>query len=329
MPAPTFRARSAAPVLLCACLLALTFTAPAEAGKKSTAADLRVVDPDNHTLTEGTQLTGPAKVKTDRKAACFGPGTGGSGDRVSVPGSTALGQLANAGVVDDDVSPLGITDAFDFGLGICRIGSAVAPETGYWYLKVNHQASFSGADQTKVHRGDDVLWYLIEDFNDPAPVELELSAPATAKPGEPFAVKATAWADDGERSPAAGVTVTGADAPTDAKGVTTVTVTNRTAVLRATQPGAIASNGEAVCTDALRDCPAGYATTIGGTRRGDEITGGKASERILAGPGRDEVDVRKGNAPDRINCGPGKDRLIVPRKSSSRYRSCERVKLRG
>ena len=329
MPTPTFRVRSVVPVLLCACLFALTFTSLAEATARTTAADLRVVDPDNRTLTEGTQFTGPVKVRTDTKADCFGPGTGGSGDRVTVPGSTALGQLANAGGVDDDVSPLGITDFFDFGLGICRIGKSVAPGTGYWYLKVNHEASFSGADQTEVKPGDEILWYLIEDFNDPVPDELELDAPAKAQPGEPFEVKVTRWADNGDRSPAAGVSVTGADAPTGAAGKTTVTGDDRTASLRATGAGTIASNEEVVCTTALRDCPAGYGKTIGGTARGDAIDGRKGSERILAGAGEDEIDAREGAAPDRINCGPGKDRLTIPRDSPSRYRSCERVRFRG
>jgi hypothetical protein len=328
MPTPTFRVRSIALVLLCACLLALTFASLAGAARKTTAADLRVVDADNETLAEGTQLTGPVKIRTDPKAACFGPGTGGSGDRVSVPGTTALGQLANAGGIDDHVSRLGITDFFDFGLGICRIGKAVAPATGYWYLKVNHEASFSGADQTKVRRGDEILWYLIEDYNDPVPDELELHAPARAKAGDPFEVRVTRWADDGDRSPAEGVTVTGASAPTGADGRTSVTVDRRTASLRATGAGSISSNEEVVCTVRLRNCPAGYAKTVGGTGRGDEIVAGKGSERILAGAGRDEIDARKGSAPDRINCGPGRDRLIIPRKSTSKYRSCERIRHR-
>ncbi|MCB0876260.1 MAG: hypothetical protein KDB46_08700 [Solirubrobacterales bacterium] len=329
MPAPTFRVHRAAPVLLCACLLALTMASLAEARPKTTAADLRVVDSGNRTLTEGTQLTGPVKVKTDPKATCFGPGTGGSGDRVSVPGSTALGQLANAGKSNRAVSPLGITDFFDFGLGICRIGSAVSPQSGYWYLKVDHEASFSGADQTKVRPGDEILWYLIEDYNDPVPDELVLRAPATADPGRPFEVEVISRADDGEASPAAGASVTGADAPTDDRGRTTVTVDGRTADLVASRAGSIVSNEEIVCTRALRNCPAGYATTVAGTGKADRIRAGKASERILAGGGKDRIDARRGKAPDRINCGPGRDRLVLPKHSGSKYRSCERVKHRG
>jgi len=170
---------------------------------------IRVVAPDGQTLAEATQLTGPARLKASPKADCFGPGTGGSGDRVTVPGSTALGQLANAGEWHDRISPLGVTDAFDFGLGICRIGRAIAPATGYWYLKVDHAASFSGADQTKVRRGDEILWYLITDFNDPIPDELALDVPDRIRPGVPFEAKVTAYADDGDASPAAGATVAG------------------------------------------------------------------------------------------------------------------------
>ncbi len=329
MPTPTFRVRSAAQVLLCSCLFALSFASLAEAAIQTTPADLRVVDSKSKTLAEGTQLTGPVKLETSRKADCFGPGTGGSGDRVAVSGSTALGQLANAATIDDRIDPLGVTDFFDFGLGICRIGSAVAPSTGYWYLKVNHAASFAGADQTQISRGDEILWYLIDDFNDPIPDELALRAPATAKPGVPFAVKVRSYADNGDVSPATGVDVTGAAAPTDAEGRTTVTLDRRTAALRATRAGSIPSNAVTVCTAPVGECPPGYGGTVGGTRRADRITGGAGAERILAGAGKDEIDARRGAAPDRINCGPGRDRLIISRGTSSKFSSCEQVKRRG
>jgi hypothetical protein len=325
MPTPTFRGPAAA---IFACLLVLTFPALAGAKPRSIPADLRVVDPGGRTLADLTQLSGPARIRTDRRADCFGPGTGGSGDRVRVPGSTALGQLANAGEAEGGVRRLGITDYFDFGLGICRIGSAVAPSTGFWYLKVDHRASTAGAEGTRVRRGDQVLWYLISDFNDPTPVELELRAPARATPGEPFAVEVTAYDGDGNPSPAAGVTVAGAAAPTDAQGRTTATVTARTKNLRATKPGAISSNEVTVCTRSLPDCPPGYARTIGGTRRADRISGSRAAETIEAGGGRDRITATRGRAPDRIDCGPGRDRATIARGSRSKLRSCEQVRRR-
>ena len=325
MPTPQSRVRPAVPALLGACALALalasTVTAPAEA--RSTAADIRVVDAGDRTLAEGTQLSGPVSLRTSRKANCFGPGTGGSGKRAAIPAASALAQLANAAAVDSDLSPVGITDYFDFGLGICRIGRAVAPMSGYWYLKVDHRASFAGADQTTVHRGDEVLWYLITDYEDPIPDELGLKAPSRAEPGVPFEVRVTSYADGGEASPAAGATVTGA------RGRTTVRLDARAADLRATRPGSIPSDAEAVCTTRLSRCPAGFETTIGGTGRSDRITAGRGAERILAGAGKDEVDARRGRAPDAINCGAGRDRLTVARGTASRWRSCERIRFRG
>jgi hypothetical protein len=314
--------------VLVACLLALAFPALAAAKIKSTAADLRVVDPGGRALADLTQLTGRARISTDPKADCFGPGTGGSGGEVTVKGSTALAQLAHAGVADRRVQRLGITDAFSFGLGICRIGSAVAPATGYWYLKVNHEASLTGADQTTVRRGDEILWYLIEDFNDPVPDELALRAPAVVEAGEPFTVEVTAYDDGGDASPAVGVSVTGAAAPTDAQGRAEVTVSARTRTLRASGAGAITSNGVTVCTESLGRCPAGFARTIGGTTRADRIVAGRAAETIEAGAGRDRIDARRGRARDRIDCGRGRDRLVLARGSGAIHRGCERVKRR-
>ena len=130
------------------------------------------------------------------------------------------------------------------------------------------------------------------------------------------------------RHPAAGATVIGADAPTDAQGRTTVTVDGTTATLRATRPGAITSNSVAVCTTRAADCPPGYAEFVGGTAGRDRITGSKAAETIVAGGGRDRIEAVRGRARDRINCGGGKDRLVIRKGSGAKYRGCERVKRR-
>ena len=45
-------------------------------------------------------------------------------------------------------SPLLITDAFDFGLGLCGVGSSVAKGKASWYLKVNHKGSRSAATRS-------------------------------------------------------------------------------------------------------------------------------------------------------------------------------------
>ncbi len=67
---------------------------------------------------------------------------------VKVPGTTALGIVADASEYARKLRPLSITDSFDFGLGVCGFGHAIAPSTGYWYLKNNHVGSQTGGDQT-------------------------------------------------------------------------------------------------------------------------------------------------------------------------------------
>ena len=329
MPTPVLRAR-VAPALLGLAVLALTFAQVAEAGAKSKTvpADLRVVSPGGTSLAEGTQYSGPVSLRTVEGADCFGPGTGGSGDRVRVDGSTALGQLAEAPGAFPRTNPLAVTDFFDFGLGLCGIGNSVAPSTGYWYLKVDHAASTTGGDQTVVSKRDEILWFLIEDFNDPVPDELELRAPASAEPGEEVTVKVVSYADNGTRSPAAGVEVTGAEDPTDAEGRTTVVADEGVTALRGSRPGSIASNSVALCGEEPSECPAGYATTIGGTSRGDEIDATGAAEEIVAGAGKDTIDARGGAFRDKIVCGPGDDVVIVDRGSEPKLRSCEKVKRR-
>jgi hypothetical protein len=331
MPTPTFRVLHAVRALLgavAAMSLALTFASLAEAKTKTVPAGFRVVDTAGRSLADGTQFSGPVTIKTNRHADCFGDGTGGSGAKVDVPGDTALGQLASGGTAFPGVDPLSVTDAFDFGLGLCGVGKAVSPPTGYWYLKVNHAAAFTGGDQTAVTKGDEILWYLIDDYAEPTPDELALKAPVSADPGDQIQVKVNSYADDGTKSAAPGVQVTGAEEPTDAQGKATVTVADGVTRLRATRTGSIPSNTVALCAGRLSKCRAGYAETIGGTSRSDKITGGAKAERILAGAGKDHVNARKGRGVDKINCGPGKDEVVLSKGSKSKVRSCEKVKYR-
>lgn len=330
MPIPVLRARVAAVVGFA--LTTLMFTSIAEA--KSIPAQLRVVDSNGDILAEQAQYTttSETKVKTDRKADCFGPDTGGSGKPAAVPGSTALSQLLDATRSDRDVRPVSVSDSFDFGLAICGIGEAVSPQTGFLYLKQNHVGAQAGGDQTILKKGDEILWFLIEDFEAPTPDELVLKAPATAKAGSEIRVKVLSYADDGKRSPARGVEVTNADAPTDAKGVTTVPAESDLVLVQATRAGSIPSNVGEVCTTRLAKCPRGYAATIGGTDDDDKIAAGKLAETILAGDGDDRIDATKaGSAPDLIKCGAGDDAVTFdggdpPDPTGTRIAGCERVR---
>lgn len=310
--------------------IAVTFLFTSAAGAAlKTPVDLRVVNADGKTLAEHVQYTGTTKVETSAKADCFGDGTGGSGEKVRVPGPTALGAVEHASLTQRKLRPLLVTDAFSFGLGLCAIGGDVAPQTGYWYLKHNHAGSVAGGDQTVVDAGDYVLWHLIEDFNDPVPAELVLKAPARVKKGRRIPVKAIEYADDGSKSRAAGVKIKGTGAVTNGKGKAKVTADGVITRLKGERAGAIASNVVEVCSlRNLRRCPGGHVTRIEGTNRKEKIRSTRGPDVINSYGGKDVVNVRRSrnSAPPIVRCGTGKDRVVARRHQKlTAARSCERV----
>lgn len=227
----------------CALALALSVSLAGSASAKGVTADLRVVGKGGKILSEQTLSTGTTSLKTSPRANCFGAGTAGSGKSILVKGATALGMLGQAAKSTAALKPLLITDAFDFGLGICGVGGSIAGKAASWYLKVNHKNPELGGEMVKVRPGDEVLWALA---GFPYPKELALSAPSTALAGQPFQVRVFSYDDKGKKKPAAGVNVTGASGPTDASGYAMVTVSG-SATLVARRGKDIPSNGVAVC----------------------------------------------------------------------------------
>jgi len=237
---------------VCALALSLTFAITAVASAKGLMADLRVVGSGGKVLAEKTVSTADTAVKTSPKAECFGAGTGGSGKSVAIKGNTAMGLLARASMSTPALSPLSISDSFDFGLALCGIGSSVAKGKASWYLKINHKGATVGGEKAKVKAGDEVLWDLAPSY--PYPEELVLSAPQQASAGVPFAVHVYAYNEKGQRKPMKGATVTGATGPTDAQGKVMVTLTEPSE-LSAAIGNAIPSAQVPVCLGA--ECPAG------------------------------------------------------------------------
>ncbi|MBS1878729.1 MAG: hypothetical protein JST31_04395 [Actinobacteria bacterium] len=227
---------------VCALALVLSLSLAAAAAAKGTQASLRVVGKGGKVLTEQKLRTGTIAIKTSPKATCFGAGTGGSGKSLEVRGATALGLLAQASKKTASLRPLLITDAFDFGLGICGVGGSTVHGKASWYLKVNHRASQVGGEATKLRPGDEVLWDLAPSY--PYPNELALEAPPAVTVGAPFVVHVYSYDEKGKRKPVAGATVTGASGPTASDGSATVTVLGPTR-LRATHGTEIPS--AAVC----------------------------------------------------------------------------------
>jgi hypothetical protein len=233
--------------LVAACALALLLllsTATLAAGK-GTKVSVRVVGSGGKSLAEEFVNAKTTSIKTSPKATCLGGGTGGSGKSVQVKGPTALGALSQASRLTPSLRPLLVTDHFlsEFGLGLCGIGKSHTTKKLSWYLKVNHRNPNKGGELVKLHKGDEVLWAL-EPY--PYPDELSLLAPQEAEANKPFAVSVFSYDDKGKRKPAAGVTVTGASAPTGADGTTQVAL-SAPGVLTATDGKDIPSNQVAVC----------------------------------------------------------------------------------
>jgi hypothetical protein len=237
---------------VCASALIMVLATASVALAKGPVADLRVVDTSGRALAERSLGAGTVSVKTSPKATCFGSDNAGSGKPASVKGPTALGLLIKASKSTPSLRPLLITDAFDFGLGLCGIGTAVAKGKASWYLKVNHKAPTVGGDSVKLKRGDEVLWYLASSF--PYPDELELVAPERVRAGVPFSVRVYSYDEKGKRRPVAGAGVNGASGPTGADGRTMVTL-SRPATLTARHGKDIPSAREAVCIGGK--CPRG------------------------------------------------------------------------
>src|SRR3954469_22645226 len=211
---------------VCALALTLTLALAAGAAAKGFKAQLRVVGSGGKVLVEKPIATATTAVKTNPQATCFGKGTGGSGDPVTIKGNTAMGLLARASTLVASLRPLLISDSFDFGLALCGIGKSVAKGKASWYLKVNHKSLSVGGDAAVIHPGDEVLWALAKteapDYK--YPEELVLTGPNSAKAGMPFTVRVFSYDEKGRSKPAAGVKVSGAGAPTGVDGRTTVTL---------------------------------------------------------------------------------------------------------
>src|SRR3954471_2673895 len=233
---------------VCALALTLTLAIAAGASAKGFQAELRVVGSGSKVLVEKPIATATTTVKTSPQAECFGKGSGGSGDPVTIKGNTAMGLLARASKSTPTLSPLSISDSFDFGLALCGIGKSVAKGSSSWYLKINHKSLPVSGDAAVIHPGDEVLWALAKteapDYK--YPEELVLTGPNSAKAGMPFTVRVFSYDEKGRSKPAAGVKVSGAGAPTGVDGRTTVTL-SKPAKLIATAAGEIPSAREPVC----------------------------------------------------------------------------------
>jgi hypothetical protein len=239
----------------CALAISLTLAFAAGASAKGFQAELRVVGSGGKVLVEKPIATATTTLKSSPEAECFGKGSGGSGDPVTIKGNTAMGLLARASKLVASLRPLLISDSFDFGLALCGIGKSVARGSSSWYLKINHKSLAVSGDAAAIKPGDEVLWALAKtaapDYKYPEELVLR-GANGTTKAGVPFPVRVLSYDEKGKSKPQAGVKVTGASEPTGADGRTMVMLT-KPAKLIATAAGEIPSAREPVCVDGK--CP--------------------------------------------------------------------------
>ncbi len=303
---------------------------PANKGR-TTGAQLRVIDRalGGRVSADFTAYTTTSSIKTSKSATCFGAGTAGSGQPFTLDGPTALGLLNGGAKLRSALSPLSVTDHFldEFGPGLCGVGKSKASGSSYWDLIVNHQESQIGGGQ-KIRQGDDVLWYLAPSF--PAGPELQLHLPSIVP--APGSYQATVYQYDpatGQRSPAEGVSVSAAVAPTDASGHTTVALVGAEGTTRGI--GASRDADQAI-PDAQRVCIGTDATCgkvrnpIYGSGRADRIEGTGKNDAIAAGAGGDRVNIASGGV-DAVNCGSGEDTVTLKRadRDDKIGGNCEKV----
>jgi hypothetical protein len=306
--------------------LAVAIAAPAAA--KPVPVDLHVEGADHRALTAARYVTDSTRVRTEAAHDC-----GGSGGVKQLPGATALGALVDAAKVNPRLDPLGVSDAFSFGLLVCGVGGDFASgASSYWLYKVNHVAPEVGGDAYDVKPGDDVLWYFVDAAgNRNTGDELAIRAPARVRRGDPFEVRVWAYDATGARQPADGAVVRtgGGSAVADGSGVAVLTV-NHNAVLRlrARRGADVPSAPVAVCVDSiLSRCSAKRGGRIYGSIRGERLSGTPGPNLVLADGGADHVSVRGGGI-DRVRCGKGRDVVLAGRLDRV-ARDCEVVRRRG
>lgn len=308
-------------VLWCALTCALVTAVPTVASADSVVSKLRV-EADGQALDPGTKYAN----KTVRKRTSTLNVCKGSGDRERLGGPNAMGIVDYAAETNREVSPLRVSDRFDFGLVVCGIGDFLGFKgDDFWLYKVNHEAPTVGADELRLDRRDEVLWYFVDGAQNSGK-ELDLRAPVRSAPG-PVQVTAFTYSDAGERSPAPGATIQGGAAPatTNSDGRATVVLTQGSRSLRAVRGNDIPSAPESVCVNSdVGSCPDDRGERIIGTDDDDDdLDGSRGPDVVRARRGDDRIDVRGGDR-DKVDCSRGRDRVRADSRDDV-SRDCEAV----
>ena len=180
------------------CLAAALAAGPLAAQAGAEIADLRV-EAGGQVLTNASYTTSTETVTTDRSR----PACGGTGQRKTIQGLTAMGLLAAAAERRPALQPLRISDQFSFGLLVCGLFDFTASDTAFWLYKVNHRSPEVGGEAFKLSGGEEVLWYFQDTArNRNTGDELVVEAPARALENRDVEVTVYAYGPNGARRPA-------------------------------------------------------------------------------------------------------------------------------
>lgn len=213
--------------LLLGLAVLLGFAAQPAVAAKKIPVNLRVVTWQGKIVFDKKVRTGTAKIKPTSPCPSLG---GRLGPARTIAGPTALGALYQGALRFRALRPLKLSDG-DFGFGICGIGGNTAKDKEWWLLRHNYKDAPVGAESLRVKRGDSVLFYLAESWeNTDNPDSLFLRAPAKVRKGAKVRVRVFGYdGQTGKRTPVAGAKVSGATgARTNANGVTVLKITRRT-----------------------------------------------------------------------------------------------------
>jgi Ca2+-binding RTX toxin-like protein len=305
----------------------------------SVPVDIHVVTNDDAQLANLRQYApSSATVKTYAGDDCIDPTPPpkqSSGQTYAQSAPNMLSALEEAADATPALQPFQISDAdyASFGaLTICSVGAPTPP--GFWFLKTNHVGNSTGADQTFIKPGDQLVFYRTpSDFS--ADEELSLDAPARTAPGSPVIVQVRSYQGDGSAVAGTGATVIGGDAPVAVDGAGNATVTFASEgvhTLMATKDyNDVPSQALSVCVARELDrCPPVRGLQIVGSHEPDVIVGTRGADQIKARGGRDKVrslaggdriDVR-GGGKDLVNCGGGHD-SVKAGKGDKIAKNCE------
>ncbi|MEX1219552.1 MAG: hypothetical protein WEB05_04090 [Solirubrobacterales bacterium] len=226
-------------ILGLALLMSVPLASQAQAAPEA-QVHVRAVTYFGQILIDRTIVTGTTTVPTSADATCLGGTPTNATKRIE--GSTALGALQAAARSTLPRTSLLISNAFDFGLGLCGVGSSAASGEQWWELTHNHRPSMVGGEETKLKTGDEVLWFLSASYNLPSPDELELIVPESAIRNRLMTVRVLAYNDAGVRRPVRGAVLSlDGTAATNAAGYTRIRL-SQTSRFAARAEGFIASN---------------------------------------------------------------------------------------